>query len=113
MAFPDMAVTAMKELTTINYVGYGTATLLLTLARPDRLLSLNSASTKGFGALSGKSPSTLGKPENYRQLLQWLYEQLCMAVRRRRTKIWRQSGSSAPLSLTRSFTNGPSNLVGV
>ena len=56
-------------------MGYGTATLLLTLARPDRLLSLNGASKKGLGALSGLRYSTLGQPENYRKLLQWLYKQ--------------------------------------
>ena len=73
--FPDIAVAAMQELTTIRYVGYGTATLLLTLARPDRLLSLNSASSKGLGGLSGRSHSTLGEPKNYRRLLRWLYDQ--------------------------------------
>ena len=73
--FPDVAVTAMQELTAIRHVGYGSATLLLTLARPDRLLSLNAASAKGLGALSGQSYSTLGRPENYRKLLQWLYKQ--------------------------------------
>ena len=74
-AFPDIAVTAIKELTNIDYVGYGTATLLLTLARPDRLLSLNGASRKGLGSLSGKSHSTLGEPKNYCKLLRWLYDQ--------------------------------------
>ena len=74
--FPEIAVDAMRELTTeIKYVGHGTATLFLTLARPDRLLSLNGASEKGFGALLRKSPSTLRAPENYRELLRWLYEQ--------------------------------------
>ena len=65
----------MRALMDIDNVGYGTATLLLTLARPDRLLSLNTRSEKGLGALSRKSPSTLGKPENYRELLRWLYRQ--------------------------------------
>ena len=65
----------MRALTDIDNVGYGTATLLLTLARPDRLLSLNTRSEKGYGALSRMSPSTLGKPENYRELLRWLYGQ--------------------------------------
>ena len=73
--FPDIAVDAMRALMDIDNVGYGTATLLLTLARPDRLLSLNTRSQKGYGALSRLSPSTLGKPENYRELLQWLYRQ--------------------------------------
>ena len=73
--FPDVAVAAMQELTSIDKVAHGTATLLLTLARPDRLLSLNSASEKAYGKLSGMSPSTLGEPQNYRKLLQWLYAQ--------------------------------------
>ena len=73
--FPDIAVSAMRELTDIEHMGSGTATLLLTLARPDRLLSLNSASEKGLSNLSGKSRSTLGKPANYRKLLRWLYDQ--------------------------------------
>ena len=74
--FPDVAVKAMQELIGIeNNLGYGTATLLLTLARPDRLLSLNNASKKGLSTLSGTSRSTLGTPENYRLLLQWLYSQ--------------------------------------
>ena len=73
--FPDIAVSAMRELKGIEYVSYGTATLLLTLARPDRLLSLNSASKKGLSELSRKRPSTLGEPANYCKLLRWLYDQ--------------------------------------
>ena len=73
--FPDIAIDAMRELTDIDNVGHGTATLLLTLARPDRLLSLNGASKNGLGALSRKSRSTLGKLDNYRDLLRWLYGQ--------------------------------------
>ncbi len=73
--FPDIAVDAMRALMDIDNVGYGTATLLLTLARPDRLLSLNTRSQKGYGALSGMSPTTLGEPENYGELLRWLYGQ--------------------------------------
>ena len=73
--FPDIAVDAMRALLDIDNVGYGTATLLLTLARPDRLLSLNTRSRKGYGALSRMSPSALRKPENYHKLLRWLYRQ--------------------------------------
>ena len=73
--FPDIAVDAMRALMDIGNVGYGTATLLLTLARPDLLLSVNTRSQQGYGALSRMSPSTLGKPENYRELLRWLYRQ--------------------------------------
>ncbi len=73
--FPEVAIAAMRELTAIRNVGHGTATLFLALARPDRLLSLNAASEKGLGALSRKSFSTLRRPENYRELLRWLYDQ--------------------------------------
>ena len=73
--FPDIAVDSMQRLTSIDYVAHGTATLLLALARPDRLLSLNGASREAYGRLSGMSCSTLGKPQNYRKLLQWLYAQ--------------------------------------
>ena len=73
--FPDVAVAAMQEVTAIRHVGHGTATLLLALARPDRLLSLNGASAKGLGTLSALSHSTLHRPGNYRALLQWLYDQ--------------------------------------
>lgn len=73
--FPEVAVEAMRELMRIDGVAHGTATLLLALARPDRLLSLNSASEKAYGRLSRMSPSTLGDPRNYGKLLEWLYGQ--------------------------------------
>lgn len=74
--FPHVAVVAMRALMDIDNVGYGTATLLLTLARPDRLLSVNARSQKGYGALSGLRPSALEKPEYYGKLLdEWLYRQ--------------------------------------
>ena len=73
--FPDVAVEALQELTTIKYVAHGTATLLLTLARPDRLLSLNGPSEKAYGKLSRLPYSTLSEPQNYRKLLVWLYNQ--------------------------------------
>ncbi|MCY3821699.1 MAG: phospholipase D family protein [Gammaproteobacteria bacterium] len=72
--FPDIAVSAMRELT-VRHVNYGTTTLLLTLTRPDRLLSVNRASEKTLGELAGIDPSTLRKPEGYGNLLQWLYDQ--------------------------------------
>lgn len=73
--FPDIAVDAMRKLTDIDDVGYATATLLLTLVRPDRLLSLNGASKNGLGAVSRMSHSTLREPKNYGKLLRWLYRQ--------------------------------------
>ena len=75
--FPDIAVEAMQELKaiTVRNVGWTTQTLLLSLARPNRLLPLSNLSRKALAALSGKAPTTLGKPENYGRLLQWLYDQ--------------------------------------
>lgn len=73
-AFPNIAVTAMKELTA-THVKRGTTTLLLTLACPDRLLSLNGPSEKALGELSGTDASDLRKPEGYGRLLRWLYDQ--------------------------------------
>lgn len=73
-AFPDIAVAAMRELTA-KYVKRGTTTLLLTLARPDRLLSLNGPSEKALGELSGIDASDLQEPEGYGRLLRWLYDQ--------------------------------------
>ncbi|WP_420636400.1 phospholipase D-like domain-containing protein [Candidatus Palauibacter sp.] len=61
----------------------GTATLLLMLTRPDRLLSVNGESTpgaeqgsvRGLATLSGLAPTTLRKPAKYGKLLEWLYDQ--------------------------------------
>ena len=72
--FPDIAVSAMRELT-VKYVKCGTTTLLLTLARPDRLLSVNGKSIEALGELSGIDPSALQEPDGYGNLLQWLYDQ--------------------------------------
>ena len=72
--FPDIAVEAMKELMG-PHVKHATATLLLTLARPDRLLSVNAASEKALGELSGYKAADLQTPEGYGKLLQWLYDQ--------------------------------------
>ncbi len=73
--FPDIVLPAMRRLRAIQQVGRGTATLLLTIARPDRLLSVNNASANGLAAPSGMRSATLGEPENYQELLRWLYDQ--------------------------------------
>ena len=73
--FPDVAVEAFRDLKRIDKVAHGTASLLLTLARPDRLLSLNGPSEKAYGKLSGLPYSTIREPQNYRKLLVWLYNQ--------------------------------------
>ena len=76
--FPDVAVDAFKELMSIKHVGDATATLLLTIARPDRLSSVNSKSKEGLATLSrirALKPSKTCKPQDYRDLLLWLYSQ--------------------------------------
>ncbi len=59
-AFPQLAFEAYEDLWNIQGVGAGIATRLLTLARPDRFVSLNKASRVGLADFSGLAPSTLG-----------------------------------------------------
>lgn len=70
--FPDIAVDAVEQLKRIDHVGGGTATLMLTLVRPDRLLSVNTASARGLAKLAGRAHSTLAEPAKYGELLLWL-----------------------------------------
>lgn len=72
-AFPQLALESYEALCAIHGVGKGIATRLLTLARPDRFVSLNNASREGLAAFSGLPPSTLGEPRNYSRLLKSIY----------------------------------------
>ena len=72
-AFPDTAVRAYAKLTDIRGIGSGIATRLLTLARPDRLVSLNGASKIGLAHAFGIAPTTLKQPRNYGRLLERIY----------------------------------------
>ena len=72
-AFPQLALESYEALRAIDGVGKGIATRLLTLARPDRFVSLNNASREGLAAISGLAPSTLGEPTNYSRLLTSIY----------------------------------------
>ena len=72
-AFPQLALESYEALLDIDGVGKGIATRLLTLARPDRFVSLNNASRKGLAAFSNLAPSTLGEPRNYSRLLANIY----------------------------------------
>lgn len=82
--FPDVAVEALEEISDEERFSYGAATRLLALARPDRLVSVNRGARNGlarvFGIREGSRksadlrPTTLGRPENYRRLLERLYE---------------------------------------
>lgn len=112
--FPDIAVDAMRALMDIDNLGCGTATLLLTLARPDRLLSLNTRSQKGYGALSRMSPSTLGKPpRTTASCFDGSIASVGTTTGRQRMKVWFRSGDSAPPSLTRLCTNRRRGAAGV
>ena len=54
--------------------GPGVVTRLLALARPDRLGSVNDGSRRGLSELFGLPRATLGRPRNYRRLLEAVYE---------------------------------------
>ena len=69
--FPDIAVDALEQICRETRFDYGVATRLLTLARPDKLVSINSRSQEGLAETFDLAPTTLGK--NYGQLLQNLY----------------------------------------
>ena len=72
--FPGVAVKALEGICAENRFSHGAATRLLTLARPDKLVSVNSGSCDGLACMFDLAPSTLGKPLNYRRLLERLYE---------------------------------------
>ncbi len=80
--FPDVAVTALENIMNENRFAHGVATRLLALARPDKIVSVNSGSARGLLELFAPAqanhndpPIYPGKPNNYRQLLSGLYEQ--------------------------------------
>ena len=54
--------------------GPAAATRLLTLARPDRLVSVNGASATLLGKFSGLKPEPTAQANKYDALLDWLYE---------------------------------------
>ena len=71
--FPNAGVTALKQICKESRFGHGTATRLLALARPDRLVSVNTKSCSGLASAFDLEPTTLGNPKNYRLLLERLY----------------------------------------
>ena len=71
--FPDKAVKAYEQLLKFEGIGSGIATRLLTLAKPDRFVSLNNASRTGLAASFDLAPSTLDHPKNYGRLLEVIY----------------------------------------
>lgn len=57
-----------------NQTGFnsGVATRLLSLARPEALVSVNSQSIDGLAKISAVPAGSLGKPEGYERIVQWL-----------------------------------------
>ena len=88
--FPDIAVDALEQICRETRFDYGVATRLLTLARPDKLVSINSGSQEGLAEAFGLAPTTLGK--NYGQLLKKLYKKRWYRDRpgrsRKEQKLW-------------------------
>lgn len=74
-AFPDIGFKSYETLEDLDGVGQGIATRLLTLARPDRFVSVNTRSQFGLGAVYGLAPSTIGDPRNYARLLRAIYNE--------------------------------------
>ena len=73
--FPRLAFEAYENLWAVDGVGEGIASRLLTLARPDRFVLVNGASSECLAELFRLPPTTLGKPRNYRRLLESVYGQ--------------------------------------
>ena len=73
--FPNVAIRAYERLWSLKGIGQGIASRLLTLARPDRFVSLNNASETRLGNFFDLTPATLGQPKNYERLLQRIYDQ--------------------------------------
>ena len=76
--FPDAAIEAYASLVDPNVKGIreGIASRLLTLAKPDRFVSVNRKSSKGLAKCFGPDkPTAFGVAKNYRILLGKIYDQ--------------------------------------
>ena len=71
----DVAHSAVQAIRAIDGFGSAAATRLLTLARPDSLVSVNTESADGLGVLSGLPRTRDSLADHYGELLQWVYEQ--------------------------------------
>ncbi len=77
--FPDVAVDSYESLLKCKGVsqrpgvGPGIATRLLTLARPDRFVSLNRKSINGLGNFFGFTENVIDDPQNYGRVLEKIY----------------------------------------
>ncbi len=74
-AFPGLAFDAYERMRKFGGIGEGIATRLLSLARPDRFVSVNDGSRDDLAQYSGLNPGTLGTTGNYRTLLKFIYKQ--------------------------------------
>ena len=73
-AFPGLAFDAYERMREFGGIGEGIATRLLSLARPDRFVSVNDGSRDGLARYSRLTPGTLGTKANYRKLLEFIYD---------------------------------------
>ena len=65
----------VHDIRQIYNFGPGSATRLVTLARPDCLVSVNGPSAPRLGALADLPPKAPGLANNYAALLEWVYRQ--------------------------------------
>ena len=84
--FPGAGVTALEQIYREDRFRHGAATRLLALARPDRLVSVNSKSCSGLATAFDLGTENLGDPKNYRILLEQLYAAPWYADRPGRSK---------------------------
>ena len=74
-AFLKTATSAYASLTQLDRIGPARATRLLTLARPDCCVSLNSASEHALATYGAKAPIRFTDPKSYGRLLQRIHQQ--------------------------------------
>ena len=74
-AFLKSASSAYASLTQLDRIGPARATRLLTLARPDRCVSLNSASEHALATYGASAPTRLPDTNSYGNLLQRIHRQ--------------------------------------
>ena len=71
----NVAHDAVQAIMQIHNFGPGAATRLVTLARPDCLVSVNGESAAGLGNLSDVAYTADGLANDYAELLTWVYQQ--------------------------------------
>ena len=71
--FPGVAIEEYENIKAIREIGQGIASRLMALARPDRIISLNSKSAEYLADYFGLAKTSMGNRRNYHQLLAGLY----------------------------------------